>query len=518
MFQSLKKVYLILVIVLIQLISFGQKNNTPLRVEFNSPKNEYPYNIINLNQKGIILYYEFEILSKTKSNWRFINFDPNFRIIWQKDFELERHLEPIIDYSDTNFVGVLLSNKENKKANKQITIIYINDQDSIYDKIEIVIDGKEKPRLLFIDEEKAIYTTYNDENEDIYLINFLTKQSDKIVVPSTKDKKIQFISKLSNSKNFIIGIRNNISKSESEFFVITLLPTGEIINRLEIPKNNDYHLNNLSFIEFNKDTILFFGTYINKSDISSGFFSQNTEENTGVFSFIANGNSNEIISETRFYNYSKFNNINKYLSIKDIEKINKKNSKDSIGFSLNLQLLNHPLQKLDTTLIYISESIFPQYRTEENITYDFYGRPYPHTRSIFEGYKYTNSMISAFNKNGELIWNNIVPLNNLLSFDLRTRTSILNDSNNFFITYCYENELFTTIINKNEFIQNTERNKIELLQKSDFAISTKNTYIKHWYKNYFLLYGYQEIRNDSKNSKNRRNVFFITKMVYKIDE
>jgi hypothetical protein len=43
----------------------------------------------------------------------------------------------------------------------------------------------------------------------------------------------------------------------------------------------------------------------------------------------------------------------------------------------------------------------------------------------------------------------------------------------------------------------------------------ENNFIKQWYNEYFLIYGYQKILNRSLSKQNERTIFYLNKIAYK---
>jgi len=518
---SMNKIKILFCLISVTLLSngFSQKLDPPFRIELNAPKDEYPYQIATLGDKGFILYYEAEILSKTTRKWRFVNYDAYFRKIWQKDIVLNRFLEPIKDYADSLMFGVTMKYNGPKEIVNPIIVYSIKLKDTSDYLFELPFDNKDIPNKLIVDTDRAFLTTYKNDKEDLYILKFADKKYEKIVFPNTNDSFIQFISKVENSTQLLVGLRNDNSRKENQISIFRISIDGIIVSQVDIPKNSDYFLNSSKIYQIGLDTFLIIGTYINKSDKPSGLFVSGNEVNTGIYSLLIS--STYVLSEINYYNFARMKNIFRYLSSKDADRLRKKSNSNKItdpGYSLNLQLLLHNIKKMDSSYIFISEAYYPEYRTEENVNYDFYGRPFPNSRTIFEGYRYTNGIITGFDKTGKLNWDNNYPLNNMISFELSPRISSLSDSTNILLAYCNDGEIYTMAINKNDIIQNIERSKIDLLSSNEFAVSTNKSYIRYWYNNFFLMSGYQEIRGNSKSNKSKKNTFFITKMVYKLYE
>jgi len=55
---------------------------------------------------------------------------------------------------------------------------------------------------------------------------------------------------------------------------------------------------------------------------------------------------------------------------------------------------------------------------------------------------------------------------------------------------------------------------IETSRKNDIIEYSEKLQMENWYENNFLIHGYQYLKNNSKNNKGKRYVFFVNKLRY----
>jgi hypothetical protein len=334
--------------------------------------------------------------------------------------------------------------------------------------------------------------------------------------PKVQKSHAQFVSPIPNSSQLLVGVRNDISKKENQLILYRVSIDGLNISQTNLPTDDAVFFNRCQMIQTSNDSLIVIGTYSLKNSISNGIFSPATETNTGIFTVLVTGNQK--VDSLNLYNFSFNRMIFKYLSSREQEKTKKKlenSDPKSESTSLNLQLINHIPIKSDSTVIFLTEAYYPEYRTEESVNYDFYGRPFPNNRTYFEGYRYTNSLVFGFDLNGKLLWDNNFSLNEMIAYDLKPRVAMNMDSNNVLMAYSFEGNIVTMAINGYSVVQNIERSRIEPMYETDITIKTEKPLIQYWYKNYFLSMGYQKIKNSSRNGKSRDNAFFLNKMIYK---
>ncbi|MEI6347480.1 MAG: hypothetical protein WCP69_06000 [Bacteroidota bacterium] len=510
------KYFLILFILSITVFSVFSQADRPFRIEMQAPEEAYPYDVINLGAKGVIVFFENQILSKSQASWRFVYYDAFFKKKWYTDVVLNRFMEPKIDYSDSNVVALIFKYEGKKKVSNVHQLVSIRMKDTLKTIISLPIDKDLTPNVLYADEDRALFSFYDDNNESFYQLKYSDSLPKKINFPEVKNSYVQFVTPIAGSTQLLVGVRNDISKKENKIVLYRISVDGLIVSNLELPSDASVFFNRCKIIQLNNDSMLVLGSYVLKNSIPLGFFTPANEVNTGVFSVLIPSLTKT--DSLHLYNFSYNKMIFKYLSTREQEKMKKKveldNPKDQ-SLSLNLQLLNHPIIKTDSSVIFISEAYYPEFRTEENVNYDFNGRPFPNNRTYFEGYRYTNAIVCGFDYSGKLIWDNNFSLNEMLSYDLKPRVSAYADSNNVLMAYSFEGNVVTMAVNGYNVVQNIERTRIEPMNSSDFIVKTEKSQVDYWYKNYFLSYGYQKIKSSGKGAKNRDNAFFLNKMIYK---
>jgi hypothetical protein len=216
-----------------------------------------------------------------------------------------------------------------------------------------------------------------------------------------------------------------------------------------------------------------------------------------------------------FYNFLELKNANLLLGEKDIQAIKKKSVKKNKSlneFSIDLTLLLHPLTKINNEIILLAESFFPQYHSENFTDYDFYGRPFTNTYSVFDGYRYSKALIAGFDKMGKLLWDNSTDIRNLVSFELNSKVIQYDQGNNLVMAYLGDGKIASKIIHHDEVIEKLDFSPIELKYPNDKLLSETKSRMVHWYGNFFLCYGYQEIKNVSLERNNKRLVFYFNKI------
>ncbi len=212
-----------------------------------------------------------------------------------------------------------------------------------------------------------------------------------------------------------------------------------------------------------------------------------------------------------------FKNFSVYLSDADFMKYKRKaekREKKGKDFSINYKLLVHDIIKQDDQYIFGAEAYFPEYHTVSYMTYDYYGRPVPQYYSVFDGYRYTNALIASFDMNGDILWSNIFDMYKIISFSLKKRVNYFFDDNDIVLSYSEDGQIVSKVINGTQVVGEVDYTEIATSNSNDDINSDKRSEMERWYDNYFIIYGYQSIKNNYLSGKKNRTVYYVNKIAF----
>ncbi len=224
-------------------------------------------------------------------------------------------------------------------------------------------------------------------------------------------------------------------------------------------------------------------------------------------------------TEIAHYNFGSFDNIYSSLSVYDLMRARQRQARsrrksDEIPINVAFQFFNPQLIKHNGQLIYSAEAYRPQYRTETRMDYDFYGRPIPYTYTIFEGYNFFNYLMAGFDAEGNLLWNNDFELRELLTPQLEQHVWTQTDSTGIIMVYNTNGRITSKLIDEEVVIGKVEQIRNETFYPTDRIQEESFSRIVHWYAQYYLAFGYQQIANNRLTNNNLRTVFYINKLAF----
>ena len=216
----------------------------------------------------------------------------------------------------------------------------------------------------------------------------------------------------------------------------------------------------------------------------------------------------------KFYPFSKFENFLSYMNpgeARQTMRRKKRAEKRGEDLDVNYNILTHDIIKRNNEYLLIGEAYYPEFQTQCYTTYAANGFPIQHCTTVFVGYRYTHAIIADFNKDGELLWDNCFPIQDILTLNLKERVKVMAGDNDIVLAYSYGGYIKSQIIEGDKVVQGKEENKIETAYENDQVKEDWSSDMDFWYDNYFLTWGYEKIKNDQAN-KGKRTVFYFNKI------
>ncbi|NTW23728.1 MAG: hypothetical protein HGA37_03425 [Lentimicrobium sp.] len=493
--------------------------NKPVRLEIPVKDDSEIYKVVPCDQNGVMIIY---LSSETDESghliWITALLDRNLKEIWRKPVSLPRGFglaEAL--YSNNHFIGFWYSLKGNTGDNLRIVDIQVADTT----KREVAYTVPEKAELSHfgICEHFALAGLNTKDNQSLFIRYDI--QSGNITALNQEIEGSVVIESMNiNPESGMVSaiLRTTGSAKKRGYYLVKTDRNGQKISQMKLSKFDDSNMVNTAFAyKIDSRTDLIIGSYGKSSRTKNvNGFETTGVASTGFFSIIIQDNI-EISGSA--YEFSDFQNFYRYLrrpSDLSMRRSTSKAEKGSKDYSVDYDLLAHDVFKWKDSYVFIAEAYYPEYRTVTTMVYDYYGRPYPSTYSVFEGFRYLTTFIAGFDSTGNMKWNNDLELQNMLSQELRQKVLAWEDTDGLVLSYTYDakiaSKLLTDGLSASSSVSNTE---IASLSSRDKVYSDANSNIVSWYGNYFLVYGYQNIRNSYQSSRNNKNVFYLNKIAFR---
>ena len=552
--KRMKKLLLIAFLLTAVLPTWAQSSN-PLRLEIPAPTGSDPFNYVTAGKNGICVFFPTVSESgKDSISWSILMTDDQLNEKWHKVVPLHKDVTYLKSLSTNDAIYLLFHDtKRNTDGNIFVFMIIprlqviTEHRGSIPDKAEVVD---------FEISDNVAYIGFNNRKSQPGIIGFslVTGEKRNYPITSEKDALLLDISIDTTSKKIFATYKIQYSSTRNHLFVNqydspgTLQKTFDFTDQFEkknfnsaqyIPRGEgngviagtygfnvtntrrqyDYYDNFYSRYHYNYYSPYYsrqpdYGVNEDKTPVSDGYFTATV--------------NNGVAGNIKYFNFSGFNNAYKYITNpsalrvkartakkKDNPVENETSSSDlNNERSLNLRLITHELLISNGQYIIASEAYYPEYHTNTQMSYDYYGRAFPTSYQVFDGFRYSHAFVAGFDSSSNMLWNNGMEMRDILTKYLNRKLNCLFENNETVLFYNANNKVAFKTIKGNSIVENTSYTPLTPKRSNDQPYLEYLGTIEHWYDDYFIATGYQTIRNNYIES-NKRNVFYISKMAFR---
>ena len=491
----------------------------PIRIEIPAKTSDETYRVIPCGRTGMVLFFKsIENIGDSMSKWYFSLYNQNLNQSWVKSIPVGNNMmyqESFFENDTLSMLFVKQGKEKGNRSNFSILRLALKSSNFIGNTGSIPEESEDIELKLF---HQVAFLCYNLKNESAQL-QILQLQTGKSNTFPWSKGTVSRVSEFTVD-TLSLRIRTSLShtstyKARPENFLVSMDTNGKILTEIPIePTSTNRYLRGLDFIPVQEENWLVFGSY-GTTPLKSSMKNKKVAESSGFFSCkLNNGQPFDI----NFVNLLELTNSKDILGERDIIALKKKALKKNRNlseYSLDYPLLLHKAFRHKDQFILLAETFSPQYHAESYTDFDFYGRPYVNTYDVFDGYRYNNGIITAFDKEGKLIWDNTMEIRNLLTYELTPKITVFFTPNDEVVmAYLSEGKIASKIIKGSGVIEKLDFSILEMSNPEDkMLLETKSGMIP-WYDQFFLCYGYQEIKNIKYSENMKRLVFYFTKIAF----
>jgi hypothetical protein len=223
--------------------------------------------------------------------------------------------------------------------------------------------------------------------------------------------------------------------------------------------------------------------------------------------------ADDAIRDMQFIEFSQLKNFFNYMKPERQQKIlarAKRKKEEGKDYKFRYRLLVHDLQPTADGLTLVAEVYYPQYRGSA-----LSSGAYVRGMDRYEGYHYTHAFVCGFDKTGQLLWDNCLPIKQLLSRDLTQMVQLSQQGDRTILAYPYDGAINMEVIQGNKILRETEKIKLGTSRENERVMFSAQDNLMAWYGRHFLAFGFQKIT--SANQVIPRDVFYLNKLTYDPD-
>lgn len=198
------------------------------------------------------------------------------------------------------------------------------------------------------------------------------------------------------------------------------------------------------------------------------------------------------------------------------ERLKKQKNQNITKGEIAFQFLAPRLTDFGKLTVFAAEAFYPYYHTETRMGYGYYGYygGYPYSYTVFDGYDFFSEILLAFDRDGNLKWQQSVRFDNELTYDLFPHAAEGACYDELIVASPLHNKLRYTAFDAAGLpLMGQQEEKLAPMHGADYVEDEYYARMTKWYGNSFLIFGSQILQN-STQPKPRRTVFYLQKVQY----
>jgi hypothetical protein len=468
--------------------------NQSIEIEIVENSSRPEYSVYPIKSGGFILQERLDpIFGKKQNIWLTKKYSNDLVLVWSREIEIPDELNFNVECLTKN---VLYMNFTKSNSTK-IKLIRIDLEKGDYDWIEGDLIGIQDIYDMRVVENSAFFSgrfqgravvmgLFFFDNTIKALNGLYSNHTEVIEIDADEDKKELHIYTKNRYK----------SKCELQLRIydqdgIALSTTNIENDSKKIPFNG--RMNNTE-----KNESLVIGNYARYCDnFSQGIYVKKMGENSN--------------SKTKFIDFSEFNNFFNYLNPKRQKKVQDKLSKRKQAgkdLKFNYSMLVHKLYNFNDQLVMVAEIYYTEARSAASLPFYLNSKDY----TPFS-YRFTHTIICGFDKEGNKLWDNCLPMKSLSSLYLNEQVQLSQLDNKLILAYPETGKIKTQVIEENKTIRELEVYEVIPKEKS-FWDEESSSGLSAWHGQNFLYWGIKSAGNEG--DLNPKKVFFVNKLSYQL--
>jgi len=517
-----RPVFLALFLMLFSPHVFAQQKNEEreeesARIEITARSDQETYRTIACGKTGAMIFFKsVEVADAQRIKWYFAFYDQDLRQQWIKSLPIAEDLDFRFKFYSADTVYLVFTYKGKLKSEDQpLEIVRIAVKKGNFIPNLTKVPANAEP-VFFRVFGRNVFLALNHKNGQaaVEILDLKSNHSKGFLIDQQKASAFRWFEVDTVSSGLKAILTKAVGKKETEHCYQVFDTTGKIKTSVVIsPINHDREFTGFMAISEPGGGDLVIGTY----KLSNGGSSQKNktaDASSGIFtSLLSAGNQKNL----NFTNFLELKNITSLLSagnVMDLKKKALKKNKNIGEYSVDFNVIQHDPIEHNGQYIQISEVYYPQYHAENYTDFDFYGRPYTNSYPVFDGYRYSGAIITAFSPEGQYLWDNAMEIRDLVGSDPSPKLVARFQGDQMLLAYCAAGKIASKVIHNEKTTAKLEFNMLELKYPDDKLVSETKSGLIPWFDDYFLCYGFQEIKNVALENNNKRLVFFLTKIKF----
>ncbi len=468
-----------------------------IEFEYNSGVDRPEYSVIPLKNGGFILQEKIDAVYGRKiTNWKTQKYNNALELVWSVEIPIEYDMS--LNLNNDCLTNEHLYQNFSMPNSSEVKILKIDLEKGDFEWIEGDLIGiQDITQMKIIGntaffsgrfQGRAVVMGLSFFDKTVKALNGLYSNHMEVIEIEANEKRDQLLVYSRNRYKRLCQLQLRVYSEDGQPLSNTNLESE--------PKKMPFN-GRLNHISDNESLMI--GNYARFCDnFSQGIYVKKIVDNN--------------VSKTKFIDFSDLNNFFNYLNPRRQKKVKERLSRRKLegkAVNFNYSMLSHKLYRFNNQLVMVAEIYYTEAKNLSNVPFYLNGRdvtPY--------NYKFTHTIICGFDKEGNMLWDNCLPMKALSSNYLHEQVQISQIGEKLILAYPEDGKIKTTVIEGEKTIR--EKEVFEgLSTKSSFWDKDDVGGLSAWYDQNFLFWGFKTL--PSSTNINGHKVFFINKLSYVLE-
>ncbi|MDD4142247.1 MAG: hypothetical protein PHR20_05590 [Bacteroidales bacterium] len=461
--------------------AFSQKDvNSTIRLEIPVGEDDTPVSLMNCGRYGVVL--AFPTMPEVKSDsllWSFSSLDVNMEVMRQSQIMLHENMFFRGYYVDGKYLYYAFSTQGQKKENTTITIFRQNLDDGVLSWITTGTNGVYSVKAVHASSNVVLCTLSDSGGNSFILSADFFDNTATFLKLSDNGFPVYVLGISTVTNGFTVCYTEKLG--EASIFKVISYKYGRMVTQYEMPTGDS-----LKFLS----GFPLYDSLNNIRSVVGSYYTGDAKNLRNVYGLPASGIFSCNVASGKIQLYPS------RTADKEI-----------------FYLWAEPVTFNEVSSVFKGEAYMPNYKVTTDVDYDFYGRPYTRYYQEFIGFKSLMAMNYVFSSEGVLLWIGNMEISHSVGtlceprayFEVIGKEEILN----MYFSVDHIDYKFISSEYRNDPVESFYPTK---KHKKDSVVDEKNSVIDFWYDKYYLVSGYQKIKNNSLAGHNLRNVFYVQKI------
>ncbi len=496
----------------------GKNNLRLIRMEVASGHTDN-FHLVPMGENGLLVFYETnELNPKGQRLWYFALFDKHLKQKWLRPVPLTDKVYYFQAKQEQQSVFLVFRNSDKVKKTAGFYDILVYDiSKQVFRSVQGTMPLKAELAGFAVSHDVVALgiNLKKEKKADVLFVHTHTGNIHVVHITEPQSVFVDGVFKNPSNGTLVVVVSSADAKSAVRHTVYSFDPSSAIVQKVDISYFDPMSfLGEFTLASASGNNLKFFGA--DHLAAKGGLFAGNQDEdqpNTEGFFYLSIENGKQ--KDLRRFNFLDFKNIQGTFSKGEYYRPKGWKQKQAAKAPQTLALLNitHPeVHRTADGFLVSANAYAAYYKTESRMDYDFYGNMYPTNYRVFAGYLFYDVILGGFSVDGKKLWDNDFPLENILSYRIGDKALVYPDSTIVTLAYVSEGQIITQDIYRDKKLDAVEKVNIASRYSRDRPVGAGESLMIHWYDRYFLVYGYQQLKNRALQNQPLRTVFYVNKV------